>query len=238
MQEDRQPDARGAFQSETLEVFVLDVRFQFMKNFNYLVVDKARRDALIVDPAWEIDKIDAALLEARAVLRGVLITHSHSDHINLARTVSERHGCPIFMSKAEIAFSGFTAADLVPIDAAPRYIGPIRVEPIFSPGHTPGCLCYLIEDNLFTGDVLFAEGCGMCPDLESAKTMYFSLQELRRRTSERTRVFPGHSYGRSPGQTMAQVMRDNMYLHFKDEHSFAAFRMRRGQSREKLFRFS
>ena len=116
-------------------------------------------------------------------------------------------------------------------------IGQMIIEPIFTPGHTPGSMCYLIGENLFTGDVLFAEGCGMCPDLEAAHAMYDSLEQLKR-LGPQTRVFPGHSYGQPPGRTMAQLRRENLYLQFSDKDSFTAFRLRSGQDKAKMLKFS
>jgi hydroxyacylglutathione hydrolase len=170
-------------------VTVLDVRFHFMKNYNYLVTDPVSHQAVIVDPAWEMDTIDEALANAQATLTGILVTHSHHDHIHLSKPLAEKYDCPIWMSNAEIAASGFSAPQLVGIDTAPWMIGQMLIEPIFTPGHTPGSTCYRIGENLFTGDVLFAEGCGFCSDPESAYAMFASLEELKARIEPQTRVF-------------------------------------------------
>lgn len=218
-------------------VITLDVSHRSMKNLNYLVVDPEGLEAVIVDPAWEIDKIEAAVADAEATLRGVLLTHSHPDHIDLAKAVAAKYDCPIWMSNAEIAFSRFSDPHLIGIGTTPWTVGELRIEPLFTPGHTPGSTCFLIGDNLFTGDVLFAEGCGMCPDVQAAHAMFASLEQLRKRTTLDTRVFPGHSYGQPPGRPMSQLLRDNLYLQFPDKDSFAAFRLRPGQDRARLFAF-
>jgi hydroxyacylglutathione hydrolase len=219
-------------------VIVLAMRHHFMKNYNYLVVDPGSLQAVIVDPAWEIDKVDQALAGTQARLSGILLTHSHPDHIHLSKPLAERYGCPIWMSNAEIAASGFSAGQLIGIDASPWTVGQMLIEPIFTPGHTPGSTCYLIGENLFTGDVLFAEGCGICANTQAAHAMFASLEHLKARIGPQTRIFPGHSYGQPPGRMMSQLRRENMYLQFSDKDKFAAFRLRSGQDRAKMFTFS
>jgi len=209
-----------------------------MKNYNYLVVDPGSLQAVIVDPAWEMDKIDQALADTQATLSGILVTHSHPDHIHLSKPVAEKYGCPIWMSNAEIAASGFSARQLIGIDSIPWMVGQMQIEPIITPGHTPGSTCYLIDGNLFTGDVLFAEGCGICPDTQAAHAMFASLEHLKTRLEPHTRIFPGHSYGQPPGRMMSQLRRENIYLQFSDKNSFAAFRLRPGQDKAKMFTFS
>jgi len=218
-------------------VVVLEMRHHYMKNYNYLVVDRGSLQAVIVDPAWEIEKIDQALADTHARLSGILLTHSHPDHIHLSKPLAERYGCPIWMSKVEIAASGFSARQLIGIDGSPWTLGQMLIEPIVTPGHTPGSTCYLIGENLFTGDVLFAEGCGICPDTQAAHAMFASLQHLKSRLEPDTRIFPGHSYGQPPGRIMSQLRRDNIYLHFSDKDKFAAFRLRSGQDKAKMFAF-
>jgi len=219
------------------QVFLLKVSHQRMKNNNYLVVDPGSQQSVVVDPAWELEKIEAALASTRSTLSGILITHAHFDHIHLARPLADFYNCPIWMSRQEIAASGFRARQLVAIDATPWFVGNMRIEPILTPGHTPGCVCYLIGDNLFTGDVLFAEGCGICMDVPSAHAMFNSLERLKARLAPDTHVFPGHTYVRPPGQKFGDLLGYNMYLNFPDRNSFAAFRLRRGQSQSKLLDF-
>jgi hydroxyacylglutathione hydrolase len=220
------------------DVVVLDVRHRSMKNYNYLVVDPATRLSVIVDPAWELEKVTQAIADSNSRLSGVLLTHSHHDHIDLAERVSEQYDCPIWMSNTEIAASGFRAKRLVGIDTEPWQVGELLIEPLFTPGHTAGSTCYVIGDNLFTGDVLFAEGAGICRDVPAAHAMFGSLELLKRRIPPRVRVFPGHSYGQPPGRPMSQLLRDNIYLQFTDKESFTAFRLRGGQDKARQFSFA
>ncbi|QGZ37639.1 hydroxyacylglutathione hydrolase [Pseudoduganella flava] len=219
------------------EVHLIRVARGPMKNNNYLVVDRASRQAVLVDPAWDADAIVAALDGTGAVLRGILVTHGHPDHTDLAGPLAQRYACPIWMPRREIAAFKYAAPQLVPVDGAPWSVGALRIEPIITPGHTPGCTCYLIGDALFTGDVLFAEGCGICPDEQAAHQMFDSLERLKARLAPHTRIFPGHTYGLPPGQRFDHVMQHNMYLHFPDRDAFAAFRLRKGQSMRQLLAF-
>jgi hydroxyacylglutathione hydrolase len=231
----QQPDVR---RSGTMpQIVVLKMCHAFMKNYSYLVVDPSSRQAVIVDPAWQMEKIEQALIDTQANLSGVLITHSHPDHTHLAVPIAEEYGCPIWMSKEEIADSGFNARQLAAIDTNPWAVGQMLIEPILTPGHTPGCMCYLVAGSLFTGDVLFAEGCGLCPDVKAAHAMFASLEILKKRLRPETRIFPGHSYGTPPGQRLSQLLKENIYLQFADQHSFAAFRLRIGQNVAKMFDF-
>src|SRR5262245_29183384 len=103
----------------TPRVIVLHMQHHFMKNYNYLVVDPVTIHAVMVHQAWEMKKIDHALADAQARLSGVLLTHSHPDHIDLAEAVAEKYGCPIWMSPAEIAASGFSARGLAALSMDP-----------------------------------------------------------------------------------------------------------------------
>jgi hydroxyacylglutathione hydrolase len=223
------------FPVSTARVHIIRVARGPMKNNNYLVA--AGGDAVLVDPAWDMEAIHAALGDSGAALRGILVTHGHPDHIDLARPLSELHGCPVWMSRQAIAASGFAAPRLVAIEQNPWSAGALRIEPIFTPGHTPGCTCYLVDGHLFSGDVLFAEGCGICPDVAAAHRMFDSLERLKARLAPETRIWPGHTYGLPPGQRFADVMKHNMYLHFADRDAFAGFRLRGGQSMARLMAF-
>ncbi|MET0497713.1 MAG: MBL fold metallo-hydrolase [Steroidobacteraceae bacterium] len=216
-------------QSSKPQVLLLKVSRQQMKNNNYLVVDPLSRQAVVVDPAWQLEKIEEGLAQVQATLSGILLTHAHFDHVDLAKPLAELYNCPIWMSEREIAASGFNAPQLVGIESAPWFVGNMCIRPIATPGHTPGCVCYAIGDNLFTGDVLFAEGCGVCSGLDAAYDMFDSLELLKAQVAPQTHVFPGHTYVRPPGQRFAELQRWNMYLQFTDRDSFAAYRLRKGQ---------
>lgn len=219
------------------DVVVLEVSRPPIKNYNYLVVDPGSEQCVLVDPAWQMSKVEQALFASGARLSGVLITHAHPDHTNLAEAFAEKYDCPVWMSRQEIAASGYSTPRLHAITEQPWMVGNLLIQPILTPGHTPGCLCYLIGDSLFTGDVLFAEGCGLCPDVQATHAMFDSLAGLKRRISGSTRIFPGHCYGKPAGQFFADIQRDNIYLHFTDKKSFSAFRLRAGQNKASQFNF-
>lgn len=224
--------------AEGPQVSLIKVARGVMKNNNYLVVDPATRQSVLVDPAWEADKLHAAIAGNQASLGGILITHAHFDHIDLARPLADYYGCPIWMSRQEIDASGFRAPQLEQAGERPWMVGGMTIRPMLTPGHTPGCTCYQVGENLFAGDVLFNEGCGMCNGTEAAHAMFDSLALLKRTVTPQTRIFPGHTYARPPGLAFADVMASNAYLHFEDRHRFAAFRLRKGQSQGSLMNFA
>jgi hydroxyacylglutathione hydrolase len=219
------------------QVIVLRTSYLFLINYTYLIVDHVGNEAVIVDPAWQINKIEQELQDSKANLKGILLTHAHPDHINLANPLADKYDCPLWMSHEEIKSSGFKSQRLVGRDEIPWSVGHMRIQPIFTPGHTPGSTCYLIADNLFTGDTLFAEGCGLCANEENAYLMFYSLMHLRESIRLQTQIYPGHSYGKPPGQIFASVLNDNIYLNFKNKYDFAAYRLRKGQNRSKVFDF-
>jgi len=219
------------------QVLLLRVSQQRMRNNSYLVVDPASRLAVVIDPAWQMDKIEAALANTGSTLSGILVTHAHFDHVDLVKPLANIFDCPIWMSRQEIEASGFDAPQLIGIDETPWFVGAMRIQPVLTPGHTPGCICYQIGDNLFSGDVLFAEGCGICDSVAAAYEMFESLRLLQSRLAPHTRIYPGHTYLQPPGQRLSDLYSYNIYLHFTDKHSFAAFRLRKGQNIRNLMKF-
>lgn len=211
------------------QVEVLRVTRGRYVNYNYLIHCPVTKQAVVVDPAWQMDVLARAVAMHELTLAGVLLTHAHHDHTDLADEVGAHYDCPVWMSQSEIDHSGFNATNLQGFALKPWQVGNLTIRPIHTPGHTPGSICYLIGDNLFTGDVLFAEGCGLCFDLEGAFAMYESLERLKKTLKPQTKIYPGHSYGKPPGQVLSRVRKDNLYLQFPNKDSFAAFRLRAKQ---------
>ncbi len=219
-----------------LQVIPLRMPFLFIKNYSYLGIHPASHEAVIIDPTGKMEKIEQALAEAEAVLRGILITHAHPDHIQLVNPLVKKYNCPVWMFREEIAASGFNCNRLIGLAEIPWSVGEIKIKPFLTPGHTLGSACYLIEDNLFTGDTLFTEGCGSCfGDRAATQTLFASLQYLKREITPETRIFPGHSYGKKPGNFFSSLLQENIYLQFNNREDFCAYRLRKGQ--KNLFNF-
>ncbi len=202
-----------------------------MINYCYLIVNTNLNTALIIDPAWELQTIESALKQHQVQLKGILLTHHHFDHVHLAKPLALQYQIPVFMSQAEINFYDFKCPNLNAISKFEFFtLANIIIKPIFTPGHTYGGSSYLIENNLFCGDTLFIEGCGMCWGAgANANTLFHSLQILKTLPPQ-TLVYPGHSYGKTPGQTLQYVLKHNLYLHFSQEQDFVTYRMRKNQT--------
>lgn len=224
-------------QLQVAEVVVLRMKYLSFINYTYLVVDRVTNRSVIIDPAWDIERVYAALADTGSTLSGILLTHAHPDHIHLAQPLAEAFHCPVWMSHEEIQTSGFDIGQLTGIQMMPWSVGRLIIQPMLTPGHTKGSTCYLIGNNFFSGDTLFAEGCGLCADIPAAHAMFDSLERLKKTLAPATRIYPGHMYVKPPGQTFEQLLRDNIYLQFKNPHDFAAYRLRKGQDTKGHFRF-
>ncbi len=214
------------------EVVTLRVGQGFFKNFSYLGTDRSGQTSFLVDPSWELPKVEAAIRESKTRCAFILLTHAHPDHVDLADELALRHDIPVYMSRREIDQYGFRCRNLHSLDETDRIaIGSGIVTPILTPGHTYGSMCFLFEGNLFTADTLFSEGCGMClGEGADPAELFRSLQRLKKIIPPETRIFPGHSYGQPPGQSFSRLLAQNIYLQFDQEADFVAYRMRSGQT--------
>ncbi len=180
--------------------------------------------------------IEAQLFRYRVNLSGVLVTHHHPDHIDLASNLAQTHGCNIYLSDTEYHYYNMRLKPVVLLkDRVAFTLGGTSIFPILTPGHTAGSMCYLIDDVLFTGDTLFNEGTGLC----SAKggdpvQMFHSVQTLKRLIPDKTIIYPGHRYNSNLGLTFGLIKKYNIYLQIEDIDQFVKFRMRANKN---LFNF-
>ncbi len=195
-----------------------------MVNFSYLVGDFETREAVAIDPAYDIAKIAQILEEDEMQLTGVLATHYHPDHvggdmmghqIEGVVEVCERFDVPIHANKAELPWivraTGIASTSIVEHESADILkVGRQEIELIHTPGHTPGSQCFYVEGRLIAGDTLFLNGCGRT-DLPGGDPdeMYISIHQRLAKISDDTILFPGHLYSPDPQASMGQVRQGN-----------------------------
>ncbi|MBN2534639.1 MAG: MBL fold metallo-hydrolase [Spirochaetales bacterium] len=214
-----------------LEVHMLKVSTLFIKNYVYLIIDKHSKKAALIDPVWDEQKIMELLAENNCTLSYILLTHSHPDHVHLADTLARNTGCRVHMSRVEIEFYGFWCTNLFPLhDEEEILLGNSKIKAILTPGHTKGSLCYIAGNNIFTGDTLFIEGCGLCwgRGADPAE-MYDSLNRLKRIIPPHMKIYPAHRFGQKPGKSYENILQYNIYLDFRNKEDFIKYRMRRNQ---------
>ena len=94
----------------------------------------------------------------------------------------------------------------------------------------------MLPDGLFTGDTIFTEGCGSCSSQGSASSMFKTIQNIKNTVDPSVRIYPGHSYGKSPGSTLDYLLKENIYFQIDKENTFINFRMRKNQKNILCFR--
>lgn len=100
-------------------------------------------------------------------------------------------------------------------------VGTQRIRLLHTPGHTPGSQCFLVGDNLISGDTLFIGGCGRVdlPGSDPAQ-MYDSLVNRLRALPDQTVLYPGHDYADRPTSTIGEEKQRNPYMRFKRLEDF------------------
>jgi len=190
-----------------------------LDNLIYIVCTNAQ--ALLIDPALDKAAIDDFLFENSLSLSAILLTHLHPDHINLADCFAKKNEMPVFYHQSDefMLDAPFKNAKYV-TDGENISFGNEKITVIHTPGHTPGSCCYLINENLFTGDTLFAGCCGRT-DLprSSPIEMAESLARLSLLNPD-TKVYPGHAYNKCK-TTIGAENRNNTYLKLAQKNKSA-----------------
>jgi len=227
------------------------------KTISYLVSDPTSRKAVVIDPVLDYDQasghafvhsadaILAAAVEAGLEIIWVLETHAHADHLSAAPYLKLKTGArvgigenirqvqkifrPIF-NASDISADG-SEFDHLFADEETFEVGALTVSVLYTPGHTPACVSYLVGDAVFIGDTLFM------PDYGTARTdfpgggarmLYRSIQRLLALPSD-TRVFVCHDYqppdrDHFEWETTIAAERENVHMAEKSEDAFVAMR--------------
>ena len=179
----------------------------------YLLWDEQTMEAAVIDPGASGQKIADRLAQNGLMLRMILLTHAHFDHIGGLQQLHELTGAPVWVSKidstdpAEMTHGRLIFTNTYE-DGDELTLGHIKIHVIATPGHTPGGVCLLAGDWLFSGDTLFAGSCGRTdfPGGSDA-AMRASLRRLAGLSTD-YRVYPGHGMD----TTLAEEKRYNPYL--------------------------
>lgn len=176
--------------------------------YTYLVADSAARQAVLIDPVFEQVRRDAALLEELGLkLTRTLETHVHADHVSGAWLLKRLLGARIGVSKD----SGAEGADDYIADREHIRFGNRSLHACSTPGHTNGCLTYVIDDHslAFTGDALLIRGCGRTDFQQGdARRLFRSVRERIFSLPDQCLLYPGHDYR---GLTASSVAEEKLY---------------------------
>lgn len=206
-----------------------------MANYVYLIGDPETREAMVVDPAWDVQGILDILDEDDMKLTGALVTHYHPDHIGgdlMGHSIPgipdllEKRPVKIYMHKEEAPYVkttlGLESSDFVAVDGETTVqVGNVPVRMIHTPGHTPGSLCFLVDGNLVSGDTLFIGACGRV-DLPGAspEDLYFSLTQKLKKLPDETVLYPGHNYSSENTSTIGREKDSNVFMRFESVDDF------------------
>ncbi|MBI2337131.1 MAG: MBL fold metallo-hydrolase [Deltaproteobacteria bacterium] len=201
-----------------------------MENFAYLLGDLATHQVILVDPAWEVDRLIKAAEAEDLEIVGALISHHHRDHTNGIEDLLNYKNCPIYIHKQDQQFVPIPKSNIHSTqDGESIKVGQFNIQFIHTPGHTPGSQCFLVNDHLVTGDTLFIDGCGRC-DLPGGdpEAMYYTLTQKILLLPEATQIMPGHNYAALPHSSLKEQKLSNPYLRLAAEslNDFTKFRMR------------
>lgn len=198
-----------------------------MENFIYLVVDEATQRAAVIDPAWDPQAILAKADEIGVTITDVLLTHSHHDHINGVEAILDSHDAQLHLLKDEANFWGAKLSKSTLHHGGDQIrLGKSDIDVLHTPGHTPGSACYMIGDDIITGDTLFVFGCGRC-DLQGGdpEQMFTTLKRLGTELPAQTIVHPGHNYAEKETCSMAEQTQGNPFMHIDQLDQFVDYRM-------------
>ena len=178
----------------------------------YIIHDDSSHHCCIIDPGYEADTILDKIEELGLTVEAILLTHGHFDHVGAVKDLAADTDCRVFLCAEDTALPPMLTAG--PLYYTDTYadgtilnLAGLCIRVIHTPGHTPGGVCLLVDDVIFSGDTLFAGGCGRSDLGGDWSTLVRSLKRLSQ-IEGYFKVLPGHG----ESTTLAYEKRYNPYM--------------------------
>jgi glyoxylase-like metal-dependent hydrolase (beta-lactamase superfamily II)/rhodanese-related sulfurtransferase len=181
--------------------------------YSYLLASRSGGEAMIIDPVLEkVDRYLQLIRELDLKLVKAVDTHLHADHITGLGALRDRTHCITVMgenTKADVVSMRLAEGDKLTIEG-------LRMDVLYTPGHTDDSYSFLMADRVFTGDTLLIRGTGRT-DFQNgdARMQYESLFGKLLRLPDDTLVFPAHDYKGDTVSTIGEEKRYNPRLQVK-----------------------
>ena len=185
----------------------------------YVVMDENTKKGFVIDPGGDVDDIEKAINEMGVKVEYILLTHGHVDHTSGVKELKEITGAKVGISKNDedmIKSGQDLFGPLLPgyADIHLKHgdrinVSGIDIKCIETPGHTPGGMCFLVEDNVFTGDTLFYGSIGRTDFVGGDYDQIIkSIKENIITLGDDVTVYPGHG----PATNVANEKTKNRFL--------------------------
>ena len=208
-------------------VIVKQMEVGRMAVFAYLVGCEKTKEALVIDPAGDEDRIFQEANKKGLKIEYIVNTHSHVDHILGNKRMQDLTNATIVIHEKEayaLTHQSPQMLDMFGGKASPSAgrtvrdgdvitVGEVSLSVIHTPGHSPGAICLYGHGLLFTGDTLFVGGVGRT-DLGggSSEVLVSSIRNKLFTLPDSTVVLPGHNYGSAPKSTIGTEKATNPYV--------------------------
>ena len=183
----------------------------------YVIVDEESKELAIIDPGSESERLSQAIDNLGGKPKYILLTHGHDDHVAAVEYLADKYNIPFYIhvadeeliGKDKTVFGSIRKSDKNVEDGDEIILGKSEIKVIHTPGHTPGGVCYLVDNKLFSGDTLFQGSVGRSDFIGGNHTeLINSIKSKLVPLGSGVEVYPGHG----PMSTIGYEERNNPFL--------------------------
>jgi len=189
----------------------------------YILADPETKEGVVIDPGADFEKIWKNIEKNGVIVKKIVATHGHYDHLGAVNELRKKTKAEFLIHKEDVIFAEHpeangsalfgdgtvsAKADAFLKEGDTVKAGNLELKVIHTPGHSPGGICLLTGEELFSGDTLFYRSIGRT-DFANA-SFYVIMESLKKlmKLPDATKVYPGHGYL----TTIGEERRNNQFM--------------------------